>query len=163
MSPKTLLIILIILLSIHCPGKPKRIAKHKAFTASVVKVIDGDSLVVSSKEGRVKIRLAWIDCPEYKQAYGRQARAFVGRLVYRKVVKIKGITKDRYGRLIVFVILSNGKVLNKELLKAGLAWNYIRYSQSKKYAKLERTARAKRAGLWKSNNPISPWKYRHKR
>ena len=45
--------------------------------------------------------------------------------------------------------LSDDIDLNKELLKAGLAWHYKQYSSDPELAKLEFEARAKKVGLWK--------------
>lgn len=56
---------------------------------------------------------------------------------------MKGLTKSiillilRYGRTIGIVILPDGRILNEELLKAGLAWHYKHYDKSEKYAALE--------------------------
>ena len=44
------------------------------FTAKVVGVKDGDSIVVLRDKDEVVIRLLDIDCPELSQAFGRQAK-----------------------------------------------------------------------------------------
>ncbi len=67
---------------------------------------------------------------------------------------------DRYGRTVVTFIFVGGADLNKELMKAGLAWHYKRYSRDPELAKLEFEARAKKVGLWKEPDQIAPWEWR---
>ncbi len=153
-------ILLALTLLVSCTENEKSESNKKIFQARVIKVHDGDTITVSNKHGKIKIRLAWIDCPEYRQAYGLKARTFTQKLGYRKMVTIKPVTKDHYDRLVAFVILPDKRVLNEELLKAGLAWNYKQYSKSKRYADLERQAREAKKGLWKQANPVSPSDYR---
>lgn len=94
-------------------------------TGKVVAVADGDTFtLLTDKKKQVKVRLYGIDCPERKQDFGTKARQFTAELIYNKEVKAEILEIDRYGRSIATVILSDGKVLNKELLRAGLAWHY---------------------------------------
>ena len=74
-------------------------------------------------------------------------------------MKVWPTDTDRYGRTIAFVFVGS-KDLNKELLKAGLAWHYKKYSRDPELAKLEFKARSKRVGLWKEPNQIAPWEWR---
>jgi micrococcal nuclease len=67
---------------------------------------------------------------------------------------------DRYGRLIADVILPDGKILNEELLKAGLAWWFRKYSRDERLAQLESAAKEARYGIWADASPIAPWDYR---
>ena len=52
------------------------------------------------------------------------------------------------------------KNLNEELLKAGLAWHFKRYSNDEKLQAMEDQARANKIGLWQESNPIPPWDWR---
>lgn len=45
--------------------------------------------------------------------------------------------KDRFNRIIAEIILQDHTNLNKELIKAGFAWHYKKYSSNQEYAKLE--------------------------
>lgn len=121
---------------------------------------DGDTItVLTSKKKQVKIRLYGIDCPEKKQAFGKKAKKFTSSMVYGKKVTVRKVTRDKYGRVIGWVSI-NGKSLNKELLKAGFAWHYKRYSSDTALASLEKRARKAKRGLWADPNPIPPWEYR---
>ena len=55
-----------------------------------------------------RVRLWGIDCPESHQAFGREVKAVVR-------------DTDRYGRTVGEVILPDGRSLNHELVRAGLA------------------------------------------
>jgi len=130
------------------------------FSGKVVKVSDGDTIQVMRSGKIVKVRLAEIDCPEKKQAFGKVATKFTRKMIAgaRVTVAIKDI--DRYGRTVGEVFLSDGRSLNRELLKAGLAWWYQRYSNDTSLGALEDTARTSKIGLWQDKNPIPPWEFR---
>ena len=47
------------------------------------------------------------------------------------------------------------------MVRAGLAWHYVKYSKSKTLTKLEQEARDKKLGLWAATDkPIAPWEWR---
>ena len=94
-----------------------------AWEGKVVSITDGDTIKVLKDGIQVKIRLAAIDCPEKGQPYGQAARKFTAKLVAGRSVKVWPSDTDRYGRTVAFVFIG-GTDLNKELLKAGLAWHY---------------------------------------
>lgn len=126
----------------------------------VIRVKDGDTFVLlDSNKVQYTIRVAAIDCPEKKQAFGTVATDYVSSQIFGKYVEIKNTSKDRYGRTIGMVFYDN-KNLSEELLKVGLAWHYKRYSKSTKLQKLEDTARLNKIGLWIDKNPIPPYEWR---
>jgi len=132
-----------------------------ACDGKVVSVTDGDTIKVLKDGKQVKIRLAAIDCPEKGQPYGNAAKKFTANMVAGKVVKIWPTDTDRYGRIVAFIFVGN-KNLNKELLSAGLAWHYKKYSRDPELAKLEFDARSKKIGLWSEPDPVAPWEWRRK-
>ncbi len=68
---------------------------------------------------------------------------------------------DRYGRTIADVILPDGRVLNRELVRAGFAWWYRRYApEDETLEQLECEARGARRGLWADAEPVPPWEWR---
>ena len=138
------------------------------FDGTVVCVLDGDSLKVSSGGRLVTIRLFGVDCPELKktrrertQPYGRAARDYVCREAMGKVVTVSPVDKNGR-RLVAKITLPDGRILNRELLARGLAWWYHLYCKDPRWAALETRARVKRLGLWKDPNPVPPWVFRHK-
>ena len=97
----------------------------------------------------LRIRLAHVDCPERGMPFYQNAKRFTSEKCYRKTVKIIHSNEfDRYGRLVGEVILLDGTNLNQELVKAGLAIHYKKYSSSGVYSNLEIKARLKKVGIW---------------
>lgn len=131
------------------------------FSGKVVAVIDGDILEVMKDRGAVRVRLYGIDCPEKKQAFGQRAKQAASILAFGKVVTVREHGRDRYGRTIGEIILPDGRNLNRELVRLGLAWWYRQYARKDAELKaLEAEARAKKAGLWAAADPVPPWAWR---
>ena len=130
------------------------------FTGRVLAVSDGDTITVMRSGSPVKIRFNGIDAPEKAQPFGDRAYQFVSRKANGETVTIRPTDTDRYGRVVGVVILPDGKNLNAELVAAGMAWHYKRYSDDATLARLEREARKARRGLWADADPIPPWKWR---
>jgi micrococcal nuclease len=130
------------------------------WSGKVVGVSDGDTIRVMLSGRETKVRLFGIDCPEHDQAFGDKARRFTAKMVFGKVVEVNQVDQDVYGRSVAWVSV-DGKSLNKELLRAGLAWWYRYYAENEhELEKLEAEARQNKIGLWSSRNPIPPWEFR---
>ncbi|MBU0515687.1 MAG: thermonuclease family protein [Proteobacteria bacterium] len=144
-----------------------------AAAARVSWVVDGDTLEVNHRGRRVLVRLMGVDCPESRSSskltrqarrtgvsarlirrWGQRATGFTRRLAAGRRVRLRfdriGDRRDRYQRLLAYVVLPDGRVLNTELVRRGYAVAYRRYRYTKKryYLRLERQARAARRGLW---------------
>ena len=133
-------------------------------SAKVVKVAYGDSItVLASANKKVKIRLHGIDCPEGGQAFGKRAKQFTSSQCYGKTIQYREVDTDRYGRTVATVYLEDGRDLNLEILKAGLAWHYKRYSDRQDYADAEAEAQRSGIGLWADDAAIPPWEWRRER
>lgn len=129
----------------------------------VVGVSDGDTIRILKDGKEVRVRLAGIDCPEKKQAFGTQAKNFTSEKAFGKHVKLNIVqASDRYGRIVADVILPDGSNLSLELVKAGLAWHYKHFSKSKNLEDAENEARENKRGLWIDPDPVPPWEYRKK-
>ena len=137
-------------------------AKLKTVNGEVVQIQDGDTLTVKTERDRLyKVRLADIDAPEMGQPFGKPARRLAVDLVLEKTVRVNYTFKDKYGRLIGEVFLPDGKLLNEEMLKAGLAWHYrVKHPHSSFLEKLEYKAWKKNLGLWVQETPVPPWEFR---
>jgi endonuclease YncB( thermonuclease family) len=134
-----------------------------AYDAMVVKVADGDTITVLKDRKQIKIRLYGIDCPEKRQDFSKRAKQFTSALVFGKQVKVEPVTTDRYGRTVAWVSV-DGKSLNRELIKAGLAWWFKKYApDDKDLEELEIEARKAEVGLWVRSDAIPPWEYRKSR
>lgn len=137
------------------------------FTGPVVSISDGDTIKVLHDGVPEKIRLARIDCPEIShgrkpgQPFGQNAKRFTSDMCFGKVVEVDDKTHDRYGRMVGEVILPDGRDLNVELVRNGLAWWYERYApDARDLAELQNEAQQKRIGLWADPGAIPPWEFR---
>jgi micrococcal nuclease len=129
----------------------------------VVAISDGDTIIIRPEQGAsVKVRLIGIDAPERGQAFGTRARQELGELVAGQVVEVIGTEKDRYGRLLGDV-RHDGRSINLDLIRRGMAWAYVEYDPPPEYVAAEDAARAARRGLWSDKSPIPPWTYRRNR
>jgi endonuclease YncB( thermonuclease family) len=71
----------------------------------VVGIADGDTLtILDSAKKRHKVRLAGIDSPERKQAFGTASKQSLSNLAFGETATVQYHKRDRYGRLV-------GKVL----------------------------------------------------
>ncbi len=137
-----------------------------AFCADIVgkvtRVADGDTVtVLDAANVQHKIRLHGIDAPEKKQAFGEKSKQHLSSLVFGKDVRVKYKSRDKYGRIIGTVFV-DGRDVNHEMLRAGLAWHYKRYDKSPEYASAELEAWQNHRGLWVDSNPTPPEQFRHR-
>jgi len=132
----------------------------------VVAIADGDTItILDSANTQHRIRLEGIDAPESHQAFGEQSRLSLSEMIFGKDVSVSYQKVDQYGRLVGKISL-DGKDINLEQVKAGMAWHYRFYEDEQTpedrevYAKAESEARAARRGLWQDPNPTEPYQFR---
>jgi endonuclease YncB( thermonuclease family) len=135
-------------------------------TGRVVRIADGDTLtVLDALNVQHRIRLQGIDAPESHQAFGTQSKQNLSGLVFDKAVNAICDKTDQYGRSVCKIVL-DGKDINLEQIKAGMAWHYKDYQREQSpedrelYARAEDEARAARRGLWVDANPTEPSEFR---
>ena len=133
------------------------------YPARVVGITDGDTLTILKVDHtQVRIRLFGIDAPETGQDFGSRAKQAASEMAFGKDVTIKERDHDRYGRTVAEVILPDGRSLNREMVRLGMAWFYKKYAPADRdLAEAELEARIARRGLWSQPNPIPPWDWRH--
>lgn len=132
----------------------------------VVAIGDGDTLTARcAGPGApllLKVRVAAIDAPELRQAYGRAARQRLAQLCLGQRARIEPVERDRYGRTVAHVRCNDSDAASEQV-RAGMAWVYTRYAAGRpQLAPLERRARAAGLGLWAQRRPMAPWTYRHR-
>lgn len=97
--------------------------------ATVLKVVDGDTIDVQRAGERVRVRLLNIDTPETKapgqavECLGPQASAFTARLLppgTRVTLRYDRVRYDQYGRTLAGVFVGE-RLINREIAAAGLA------------------------------------------
>lgn len=129
----------------------------------VVKVIDGDTFDLKSGNEKIRVRLFGIDSPERGQAFNVKAKEFTASLIAGKDVRVVILNKDRYGRMVADVYLNDGTHVNAEIVRAGYAWHYKRYSDDPALDRFEREAHSSRRGLWQDEHAMPPWEFRKRR
>lgn len=128
--------------------------------ATVVRVIDGDTIEVDLTAGGIAtVRLIGVDTPETVApgqpvgCYGREASAFTKQLLEGQPVYLeKDVSEtDRYGRLLRYVHLTDGRMVNEVLVTEGYA-QVSTYPPDVKYQERFLTAQAAARdagrGLW---------------
>jgi micrococcal nuclease len=130
------------------------------FVARVVAVHEGDRLTIRHDGRSETIYLKNIDCPELKQPYGKQAKQVAAAYVGNRDVVVRGLVRDKQGRVSAEVLLHDGRSVGHELLKEGLAWWQRSGSNDASLGVVEELARASRKGLWADANPVPPWKWK---
>lgn len=130
------------------------------FDASVIAVMDGDTVMVLHEGKKIKIRLANIDAPELAQPFGKESRLSLVARVLKKQVHINSRAVDTYGRLIAELRV-NGVNVNAEMVRSGLAWEYSHFHRDKKYLDLQKEAQQTHRGLWgNAEQPVQPEQWR---
>lgn len=133
-------------------------------TGKVISIMDGDTFkLLTSGKQQVKIRLNGIDAPEKGQDFSQSSKEFLAKLVAGALVRVVDKGKDKYGRTIGDVYTEKGLLVNLELVKAGMAWQFLKYSHDPKLAEAEQQARYNKTGLWQQPAPIAPWDYRKRK
>lgn len=142
-------------------------APLETITGEVVMVHQGDTFTIRSippNEKLYKVRLSNIDTPELKQTFGHQAREFTRDQIFGKRIQVKYNMVDSYKRLVGYVVLPRGDVLNEELVRAGLAWHYrVTPSPSTSLERLQYEAWEKKLGIWIEPSPVPPWEFRREK
>ncbi|GAB3483729.1 thermonuclease family protein [Polaromonas eurypsychrophila] len=144
-------------------------AQADTLLGKVINVADGDTItVLDDTNTQHKIRLAGIDAPEKRQAFGNVSKQSLAEQVAGQSVAVEWDKVDRYGRKVGKVLLA-GLDCNLVQVKRGLAWHYKDYQREQSptdqqsYAAAEVEARAARLGLWRDVEQVPPWEFRNKR
>ncbi|WP_319759577.1 thermonuclease family protein [Maridesulfovibrio sp.] len=129
---------------------------------------DGDSFTVRLRGLEIDLRLISVDCPEYDQEYGQDARAFTDRWLRQGPAEIEydNRTQDRYGRVLGYV-WRKGEMLNLELARRGYCVAVL-YTRTQKHFKeiraAEQLAKKEKLGIWENGGlRMSPSTFRQKK
>ena len=120
----------------------------------VVKVIDGDTLKISHEGSNVNVRLIGINAPENNTTIGKEATNYTKTLVRpgdRIRIEFDIQQRDKYGRLLGYVYLPGGKMLNEEIVKSGFANSMTippNVKHSNLFFKSYKEAKRNNKGLW---------------
>jgi endonuclease YncB( thermonuclease family) len=131
--------------------------------AEVVRVIDGDTLVIKFEEKILKVRLLGVDTPEtvhpFKpiQYFGIEASSFLKSRLQGQWVTLEFDANkiDKYGRVLAYAFV-NGEMINKEILTKGFGYAYTRFPfrYFDEFVGLEKQAREAKVGLWENRKVV---------
>lgn len=158
---KLALIVILLLINLffisgcEISGKMSQTNQRILESATIVKVIDGDTIVTNTGE---TIRLLHINAPEKGEKCYEEAKAILKELVENKTVWLERDmqNKDKYNRSLRYVYLNNSSMVNKILVEEGFVITYILLPNTKYEAdffKAEEKAIANKAGcLWQNRS-----------
>lgn len=144
----------------------------KSYT--VLRVYDGDTILISGPGGRKVIRLLGIDAPETSkdkgepgQPYSKKARQHLAGLILNRTVTLVVYGEDRYQRTLA-VVYCDAQDINHAMIQAGLAEVYKGRTpddfHKAPYLKTEAEARQAGTGMWRQGaDYVSPIRWKHPR
>lgn len=149
--------------SLESSGSPQALAlvTNRTELVKVVKVVDGDTIDVDINGQTTRLRLIGLDTPEVVdprkpvQCFGREAsnkakELLSGQSVGLEIDQSQG-ESDKYGRLLRYVYLADGRSFNKLMIAEGYAYEYtynLPYRYQAEYKEAQRSAQQAKRGLW---------------
>ncbi len=150
------MILALVMVLIFFPVMDNGYAGDLAFCTGIA---DGDTVFVKINNRDETVRLIGINTPEIdgkyvsEEFFGKEASEFTKKLVKREKVRLEyDIEKrDKYNRLLAYVYLPDGRMLNKILVKNGYAkaYKFFKYKMKKEFIRLEKAAKTECLGLWR--------------
>lgn len=122
-------------------------------TATVVDVIDGDTIDVNLGGQTYRVRYIGVDTPERGEPFYAEATSLNRSLVAGKqVILVRDVSEtDRYGRLLRYIYLPDGTFVNAELLRQGYARRVTfppDVAEQTRFGDIQREAQEAERGLW---------------
>lgn len=121
---------------------------------------DGDTISVDMNGTTEKIRMIGVDTPETHdprkavQCYGQAASQFTKNLIGTNRVRLEAdptnTNRDRYNRLLRYVYLPDGRLVNAEIIKQGygFAYTFFPFTKLEEFKGYQKQAEADKLGLW---------------
>lgn len=128
---------------------------------TVVHVVDGDTVDVDINGETERIRLIGLNTPETVdprrpvECFGKEASAKAKDILVGQKVKIETDpsqgARDKYGRLLAYLLLPDGTLFNKMMIEEGYGYEYtyhLPYKYQEEFKAAEIRARELKKGLW---------------
>lgn len=128
----------------------------------VLSFADGDTIEVDMNGTKERVRFIGVDTPETQdprvavQCFGKSASEFTKNMIGSSPVRLEAdptnTNRDRYNRLLRYVYLPDGRLVNAEIIKQGYGFAYTLFPFEKleEFRGYEKTAREQGLGLWGS-------------
>jgi endonuclease YncB( thermonuclease family) len=133
----------------------------------VTNFTDGDTLTVDMNGTPEKVRFIGVDTPEthdprksvqcFGQAAANFTRGFIGNNRIRLEADPANTDRDRYQRLLRYVYLPDGRLVNAEIIKQGygFAYTYFPFTKLEEFKGYQKQAETNKLGLWGDCNIIT--------
>ena len=145
----------------------KGVVENQPGQYKVVRFSDGDTIAVDMNGKSETIRMIGVDTPETHdprkpvQCYGPAASAFTKNIISSKGSQVRlaadslSSNRDRYDRLLRYVYLQDGTLLNEKLIRDGYGFYYphFPFTKSKDFEAAQNEAKSAFRGLWGNCNP----------
>lgn len=136
---------------------------------TVVKYDDGDTIMVDMNGTTETLRFVGVDTPETHdprkpvQCYGPEASAYTKKLISDAGGKVRlasdpmSTNRDRYDRLLRYIYLPDGRLVQDELLKSGHAfyYPYFPFAKAGQFAVEQAEAKRQNLGVWANCKPTA--------
>ena len=133
----------------------------------VTQSVDGDTIAIDMNGKTEKIRFIGVDTPETHkpntpvQCYGPAASAFTKNILASQGNKVRlesdqlSTNRDRYDRLLRYIYLPDGTLLNLRLIQEGYGfyYPYFPFTKSAQFDAAQQTAKTANKGVWGNCNP----------
>lgn len=138
------------------------IEQHTPGTYAVASFEDGDTIVVNMEGKEERVRFIGVDTPETKdprkpvQCFGRAASTFTKNLIGEQRVRLEAdptnTNRDRYNRLLRYIYLTDGTLVNKKIIEEGygFALTAFPFTKLEEFRQAQVEARVNNRGLWSS-------------
>jgi endonuclease YncB( thermonuclease family) len=149
----------------HSLRIPKLVGTTQPGYYGVTEFYDGDTISVNMEGTPEKIRMIGVDTPETHdprktvQCFGQAASDFTKNLIGSNPVRLEAdplnTNRDRYDRLLRYVYLPDGRLVNAEIIKQGYGFAYTSFpfSKTNEFTQYQKEAQAQNKGLWASCQP----------
>ncbi len=148
---------------------PPDMERYHGRTVRVARAVDGDTVRLALSDPKrdrrqTVVRLWGVDTPETVKPetpvehYGPEAAKFTRRATEGKTVRLELVparTRGRYDRVLAYLHLPDGRLLNAVLVEQGYAYADPRYGHPRleEFLELQQRARRARRGLWAAGEP----------
>lgn len=147
-------------------GASKAVEDNNPGLYTINHYVDGDTIAVNMNGSVETVRFIGVDTPETHkpntpvQCYGPEAAANTKTLISKSgKVRLEAdpldTNRDRYGRLLRYVYLPDGTLLDKKIVAEGYGFAYLDFPFSKKaeFAQAQQAAQTAKLGLWAACRP----------
>jgi len=147
------------------PSLKQKLTTLSPGTYRVTAIHDGDTIDVQVDGQTETVRFIGVDTPETHdprkavQCFGKAASQYTKDLIGSQAVRLEAdplsSKRDRYNRLLRYIYLPDGRLVQAEIIKNGYGFAYTSFPFTKidEFTELQRQARQQNLGLWQSCNP----------